>query len=105
MIVQKNTFLNTLQRYKKKLTYTSFLTCYARSFANTILNAMLAMTMKEMSNKLEEGYDINEVISYSIELINKIGYFNSNSNYPTKYMVREMLERENINKRINATKT
>ena len=34
---------------------------------------------------------VNEVIEYATEIINKIGYFNSNSNLPTKYLVGEML--------------
>lgn len=34
---------------------------------------------------------VNEVIEYATEIINKIGYFNSNSNLPTKYLVGEMI--------------
>ena len=44
------------------------------AFANTILNAMLAMTMKEMSDKLEEGYDINEVIKIFLSNHKRIVY-------------------------------
>lgn len=36
---------------------------------------------------------VNEVIEYATEIINKIGYFNSNSNLPTKYLVGEMVSR------------
>lgn len=36
---------------------------------------------------------VDEVIEYATEIINKIGYFNSNSNLPTKYLVGEMVSR------------
>lgn len=36
---------------------------------------------------------VDEVIEYATEIINKIGYFNSNSNLPTKYLVGEMASR------------
>ena len=34
---------------------------------------------------------VNEVIGYATEIIKKMGYFNSNSNLPTKYLVMNML--------------
>lgn len=53
---------------------------------------------------------IDEVIGYATEIINKMGYFNSNSNCPTKYLVMDMLDRyyrldekiNNINSILNA---
>lgn len=49
---------------------------------------------------------VDEVIEYAIEVIDKTGYFNSNSNLPTKYLVGEMVSGrgsfeekiENVNK-------
>lgn len=38
---------------------------------------------------------VNEVVEYALEIINKIGYFNSNSNLPTKYLVGEMVSGSN----------
>lgn len=32
-------------------------------------------------------YDVNEILSYAVEVINKTGYFNAESNLPTKYLV------------------
>lgn len=36
---------------------------------------------------------VDEVVGYATEIINKMGYFNSNSNCPTKYLVGEMVSR------------
>lgn len=38
-------------------------------------------------------YQVKEVISYATEIIGKIGYFNSKSDLPTKYLVRCLLTR------------
>lgn len=37
-------------------------------------------------------YSVEDVIKYSIGMIDKMGYFNSNSNCPTKYLVSCMLD-------------
>lgn len=34
---------------------------------------------------------VDDVLSYATEIINKMGYFNTNSNCPTKYLVSDML--------------
>ena len=36
-------------------------------------------------------YDVKEVLGYAVELIEKIGYFNANSNLATKSLVNELL--------------
>ena len=38
-------------------------------------------------------YQVKEIISYATEIIGKIGYFNSKSDLPTKYLVRCLLTR------------
>lgn len=49
-------------------------------------------------------YNVNDIISYAIEVINKTGYFNSQSMLPTKYVVSTMMHNnlsraiESINK-------
>lgn len=44
---------------------------------------------------------IDEVLGYSVEIINKMGYFNSNSDCPTKYLVSDMLyKRDSFEDRI-----
>ena len=60
------------------------------AFANTILNAMLAMTMKEMSDKLEEGYDINEVIKIFLSNHKRIVY---EGNCYSEELKKELKER------------
>lgn len=53
---------------------------------------------------------VDEVLGYATEIINKMGYFNSNSNCPTKHLVLNMLYRNsslndkiyNINKTLEA---
>lgn len=46
---------------------------------------------------------VNEVVEYATEIINKIGYFNSNSILPTKYLVREMVSgRGDLTERIES---
>lgn len=36
-------------------------------------------------------YNVVEVLSYAVEIINKTGYFNSQSNIPTKYLVSTLM--------------
>ena len=36
-------------------------------------------------------YPVKDVLAYAVEVINKVGYFNAQSRYPTKYMVSPFL--------------
>lgn len=44
---------------------------------------------------------VGEVLSYATEIINKMGYFNTNANLPTKYLVTDMLLQERLDKRLD----
>lgn len=62
--------------------------------------------LEEMNGRIGEGcgkryYSVQNVISYAVEIINKIGYFNSESCCPTKRLVMFMMNnfktfRENV---------
>ena len=41
--------------------------------------------------KLLSNIPIDEVLGYSVEIINKMGYFNSNSDCPTKYFLPDKI--------------
>ena len=44
-------------------------------------------------------YDVEEIISYAVEVINKTGYFNAQSSLPTKYLVADLMY-NNLNKAV-----
>lgn len=45
---------------------------------------------------------VDEVLCYATEIINKMGYFNSNSNLPTKHLVIEMLSKyDDLSKKLS----
>lgn len=44
-------------------------------------------------------YNVKDIISYAVEVINKTGYFNANSAIPTKYLVSELMH-NGLNKAI-----
>ena len=51
--------------------------------------------LEEMNGIVGRGkayYHVEEVLSYAVEVINKTGYFNAQSNIPTKYLVSELMQ-------------
>lgn len=44
---------------------------------------------------------VDEILSYATEIINKMGYFNSNSNCPTKYLVSNMLTHLRLDEKLD----